>query len=465
MASAVICLATNQKFNFSKYVFDSMVKHLDTGNKFLMYPWFVQVFLNNQLEGMGNHNRIYVTPSHIKKVKVLQIPLIPITHLPLFIHPHHNLKGNISLRKQRGRSPSDPIENVADKTVNEELDDSLERAAPTATSLDAEQDKGAKTHGDTIAQTRSENNKVLDLETTMTNQAMKIDSLTRRVKKLEKKQRSRTYKLKRLYKVGLSARIESFDDDQEDQGRNNDEDMYSVNDLDGDEVIVKSKEKAKEVVDNKDIIDDIILAKYLIEIKSVKPKTTATTVTTASTTPKAKGLVIYDQEQAPTSTISSQQPSHIKAKDKGKAIMVEPEMPMKKKDQIRLDEELALKLQAKEEEEEERLAREKAQRLQEEEQEQLTDVEKAKLFMEFLKKRRKFFAAKRAKEKRNRPPTKAQQRSLICTYLKNIDGLKPRSLKNKSYAKIQELFDKEKKKINTFVDFKTNLVEENTRKS
>nr|GFB28312.1 ribonuclease H-like domain, reverse transcriptase, RNA-dependent DNA polymerase [Tanacetum cinerariifolium] len=35
--SAIICLATNQKFNFSKYVFDSMVKHLDSGNKFLMY--------------------------------------------------------------------------------------------------------------------------------------------------------------------------------------------------------------------------------------------------------------------------------------------------------------------------------------------------------------------------------------------------------------------------------------------
>nr|GEU78676.1 hypothetical protein [Tanacetum cinerariifolium] len=38
MASAIICLATNQIFNFSKYIFDSMVKHLDSGTKFLMYP-------------------------------------------------------------------------------------------------------------------------------------------------------------------------------------------------------------------------------------------------------------------------------------------------------------------------------------------------------------------------------------------------------------------------------------------
>nr|GEX06061.1 hypothetical protein [Tanacetum cinerariifolium] len=48
-----------------------------------------------------------------------------------------------------------------------------------------------------------------------------------------------------------------------------------------------------------------------------------------------------------------------------------------------------------------------SQRLQAEEQDELTDAEKAKVFMEFLEKRRQFFAAKRAKEKRNRPPTKA----------------------------------------------------------
>ncbi|GJZ99186.1 hypothetical protein Tco_0671737 [Tanacetum coccineum] len=38
MASAIICLATNQKFNFSKYIFDNMMKNLEGGVKFLMYP-------------------------------------------------------------------------------------------------------------------------------------------------------------------------------------------------------------------------------------------------------------------------------------------------------------------------------------------------------------------------------------------------------------------------------------------
>ncbi|GKA95999.1 hypothetical protein Tco_0818094 [Tanacetum coccineum] len=31
MASLIICLATNQNFNLSKYIFDAMVKHLDGG--------------------------------------------------------------------------------------------------------------------------------------------------------------------------------------------------------------------------------------------------------------------------------------------------------------------------------------------------------------------------------------------------------------------------------------------------
>ncbi|GKA75199.1 hypothetical protein Tco_0781577, partial [Tanacetum coccineum] len=38
MASLIICLATNQKFNLSKYIFDAMVKHLDGGVKFCRIP-------------------------------------------------------------------------------------------------------------------------------------------------------------------------------------------------------------------------------------------------------------------------------------------------------------------------------------------------------------------------------------------------------------------------------------------
>ncbi|GJS58465.1 hypothetical protein Tco_0653249 [Tanacetum coccineum] len=68
MASLIICLATNQRFNLSKYIFDAMVKHLDGGVKFLMYPRFLQVFINQQLGDMSHHKKIYVNPSHTKKI-------------------------------------------------------------------------------------------------------------------------------------------------------------------------------------------------------------------------------------------------------------------------------------------------------------------------------------------------------------------------------------------------------------
>nr|GEY82504.1 ribonuclease H-like domain, reverse transcriptase, RNA-dependent DNA polymerase [Tanacetum cinerariifolium] len=68
MASAIISLATNQKFNFFKYNFDHMVKNLEDGVKFLMFPRFVQVFLDSQVECMLKHKEVYVTPSHTKKI-------------------------------------------------------------------------------------------------------------------------------------------------------------------------------------------------------------------------------------------------------------------------------------------------------------------------------------------------------------------------------------------------------------
>nr|GEV77842.1 hypothetical protein [Tanacetum cinerariifolium] len=67
--AAIICLATNQKFNFSKWIFESMGRNLDNkSGKFLMYQRFIQVFLDKQLEGTSNHKRKYVAPSHTKKI-------------------------------------------------------------------------------------------------------------------------------------------------------------------------------------------------------------------------------------------------------------------------------------------------------------------------------------------------------------------------------------------------------------
>nr|GEU94848.1 hypothetical protein [Tanacetum cinerariifolium] len=263
--------------------------------------------------------------------------------------------------------------------------------------------------------------------------------------------------------VGLSARVESSKDEglgEEDaskQGRiadidankdmylvnvHNDEDMFGVNNSDGDEVIVEDVSVVDKVnvvstaITTTAIIDDITLAKALIKIKNVKPKTID-----ASTRPKAKGLVIHEQKQAPTPTVSSQQPSQVKVKGQGKMVEPEPVKKMLKKDHLVLDEELAFKLQA------------------EEEKKGLQEKKLNKL------KKRKLFVAKRAEEKRNIPSTRAQQRTIICTYLKNMKGWKLKSLKKKSFAEIREFFDKAMKKVNTFDDFKTKLVEESSKKA
>ncbi|GJX13885.1 hypothetical protein Tco_0205643 [Tanacetum coccineum] len=49
IATAVICLTSNQKYNFSKLIFDGMLRHLDAKKKFVMYPRFISIFLDNQL--------------------------------------------------------------------------------------------------------------------------------------------------------------------------------------------------------------------------------------------------------------------------------------------------------------------------------------------------------------------------------------------------------------------------------
>ncbi|GJR39643.1 hypothetical protein Tco_1215327 [Tanacetum coccineum] len=84
--------------------------------------------------------------------------------------------------------------------------------------------------------------------------------------------------------------------------------------------------------------------------------------------------------------------------------------------------------------------------------------------MEFMEKRRKFFAAKKAEEKRNKPPTKAQQRNIMCTYLKNMEGYKMKDLKHFNFGTIKEKFDKAFKRVNTFKDFRPELVKGNKGK-
>ncbi|GJZ37784.1 hypothetical protein Tco_0583975, partial [Tanacetum coccineum] len=200
--------------------------------------------------------------------------------------------------------------------------------------------------------------------------------------------------------------------------QNVDDEMFDVNVLDvstvGDATTVSA---ATTTIATITTVDDITLAQALEEMKSTKLK--------------KKGMVIQELGES-TTTISSQL-SLQQSQDKGKGILIEPA-------KIDADHQLAERLQAQE-------------------QEELSVEEKATLFQQLLEKRREHFAAKRAEEKRNKPSTKAQQRKIMCTYLKNMEGYKLKDLKSKGFASIQEMFNRAFKRVNTFEDFRTELVE------
>ncbi|GJX85008.1 putative ribonuclease H-like domain-containing protein [Tanacetum coccineum] len=424
MASAIICLATNQKFNLSKYIFDAM------------------------LGDMSHHKKTYVNPSHTKKIfanmtregKDFSGRVTPLFAIMMVqANQEEGVDSNIPTDSQQT-----PIVNQPSTSTQPQKKQKSRRKQRKETKVPQDETK----HEGSIPTTS--NDPLPSGKDRMQLNDLMILCTKLQKQKLEKRKKSRTTGLKRLRKVGASSRVESSKDkdslgDQEDpskqgrkiadidqdvwitlvdetHGRLNKEDMFRVNDLHGGEVIVEDIAGEKELQSAKidemkvsTIIEDSVaptiritsapstilittaastpqiskdelsLAQTLIEIKVAKFKaitTAATTVTTAATRPKAKANVFHDKEEQVS---------------------------------------------------------------------ELTDEEKAKLFMEFMEKRRKHFVALREQEKRNKPLTKAQKRSQMSTYLKHMGEYKHNQLKGKSYEEIQKLFDKEMKVVNTFV--------------
>nr|GEX32266.1 ribonuclease H-like domain-containing protein [Tanacetum cinerariifolium] len=223
-----------------------------------------------------------------------------------------------------------------DEAVHKELGDRLVRAATTASSLRVEQDGGGhprcqENMRDTTAQTRFESVSKYsnDLLLTKTTQKKKIASLKRRVKKLKKRNRSRTHKLKKLYKVGFSAKVESSDD-EEILGEDASKQGRRINVIDVDEDIALVNDADKEMFNVDDLGGEEV-------------------------------FVIGQNENVVEEVVNVAQVNTVAITDKGKGIMIEEPVKPKKKDQIRLDEEAAEKLQA-EFDEEERLAKEQVKK-------------------------------------------------------------------------------------------------------
>nr|GEW39063.1 hypothetical protein [Tanacetum cinerariifolium] len=405
VASAIICLATNRKFNFSKWIFGSLIRNLDNvSRKFLLYPR---------------------KPTR----KVSKVP-----------------------------QPSDPIEHVVDEAVHKELGDSLVRVATTASSLEVECQEAI---GDTTAQTRFESiskqsndlllargntlqsdedrmklnelmelctnlqSRVLELEKTKTTQHNEIESLKRRIKKLERRNRSRTHKLKRLYKVGLTARVESFDN-KDNLGEDASKQERMIDDINQDEEIT--------LVNDQDDVE-------MFDVNDLG------------------GEEVFVAEQTEKVVEEVVNAAQVKELEKSK-----------KKDQIRLDEETAKRIQA-EFDKEERLTRESSKKLEANIAliETWDDVQ-AKIDADYqlvkrLQAQEQEELTNGVEEKRNKPPTQAQQRKIMCTYLKNMEGYTLKRLKSFEFDKIKEMFDKALRWENTFEDFRIELMQGKEKKA
>ncbi|GJX20762.1 hypothetical protein Tco_0223439 [Tanacetum coccineum] len=356
MASLIICLATNQRFNLSKYIFDAMVKHLDGGVKFLMYPRFLQVFINQQLGDMSHHKKIYVNPSHTKKIfanmkregKDFSGRITPLFET-MMVQPTQDegVDSGIPADSLQTPIPTQPSSSRSQKKQSRRK----QRKDTAVTQEETQQDDSVPTPSNDPPLSGEDSmqlselmllctnlqKQVLDLEKAKDAQAKEIADLKKRVQRLERKKKSRTTGLKRLKKVGMSRRVESSEDqeslgDHEDaskqgrsiedidkdadvslvddtQGRSDDADMFDINDLHGDEVNVdmpvgdnqeqsaKEREVDTSVEDSAapTTIKEITLAQTLIQIKAAKPKVVTTTATTTTNTrPKARGVVVQE---------------------------------------------------------------------------------------------------------------------------------------------------------------------------
>nr|GFB35513.1 hypothetical protein [Tanacetum cinerariifolium] len=294
MASALISLSSGQRFNFSKYIFESLVRNVDSSSKFYMYPRVGKGF-------SGIETPLFETILAVRDV---------------------GEEAEAQILAQ-----GDDVQEHAEEEV---LD--------TCSALVL---------------------RVEGLETANAAQQLEIVKLKARVKKLEKLNKVKSSKLRRLRNVGTSQRVKSSDDvenvfnqgrisvdmdqdegielvvDQEKnakiEGRQADKqvEIYNI-DLDHSSKVLSMQEDDTEV---QEAVEVVSTAKLITEVI-----TAAATQVVAASTPisaaKPKTLKIAAAALA-TSTV----------KDKGKGILIKDPKLMKKKDQVEMDAEYAKKLQ------------------------------------------------------------------------------------------------------------------------
>ncbi|GKC17567.1 hypothetical protein Tco_1014349, partial [Tanacetum coccineum] len=369
---------------------------------------------------------------------------------------------------------SEPIPNVADEAVYEEWDDRVERAATTAASLDAEQASGGSPRcqeamGGSIAQTRSERVPTLPYDSP----------------------------LLRVHTLGSDEGNDEEDsEDSSKQGR-----MIEEIDQDAGVTLVTPTQGEDQPEDQLGVLS---AAKVLADAAKTNVHTYTRRRRAVSTgsggistagasmpVSTGSGGISTASASMPVSTAGMVQevnisiPSPVVVKDKGKGKMEESEDEQTKRtklqqEQERLGHEAAVRLQEElDEEERQRMARvheaaqsfteeewenirarvkadeELSKRLQAEERNKYSEVDQAKMLVDLINQRKKYFATQKAEAKRNKPMTQAQQRNYMINYIKHMGSHTLQQLKRYSFDELKELFETTMKNVNTFVPMET----------
>nr|GEV86231.1 hypothetical protein [Tanacetum cinerariifolium] len=407
MASTEICLSKGQKFNFSKYIFDSLVRNVDSSSKFYMYPHFIQLIILNQVRDLSTHTTRFISPALTQKV---------------FANMRRVGKGFSGVET--------PL-----------FEGMLVVRQPAKEGLVAAQvqvdDAAAAGIKENVAEDRVEN-----LENDNVAQKLVIVKLEARVKKLEKANKIKSSKLRRLRKVETSKRVESSDD-MEDVF--NQERMIADMDMNEGIELVKDAEVAKsegrnaaEHAEKQAKIYNLDLdhsLKVLISVASTTIPTASATIPAAKLTIPAavltvgaaytrrrKGVIIRDPEKELSLKTLAETP---KVKDKGKGILVETPKPLKKKDQIEIDAEYEKKLQEEINKDYEKFSK---------------DIDWDAAMDHVNKKSNHPQYIKRYHGMKKRPQTESEAHKNMMIYLKNTAGYKMDFFKGMTYAQICPIF-------------------------
>nr|GEW50857.1 ribonuclease H-like domain-containing protein [Tanacetum cinerariifolium] len=416
--SAVICLSTGRKFKFSKYIFDSLVRNVDSTSKFCMYPHFLQLLIRKQVGDLSTHTTKYASPTLTQKDKRLRKKEMQMNMLKMLLL--------VMMLKEMIQLLMEKFLLLLKNHPYHLLPQLFHHHNHLKTSL--QHLKNNKHHHNHLR-------RVEHLEYDKVAQALEITKLKRRVKKLEKGNKARVLKLRRLQRVGTSQRVDTSDDtvmdDESNQGR-------MINEMDKDDAIVlmdenKEDKKVKEAKVNESAqvhgrqaesqakiykIDMDHASKVLSmqEDEPAKVHEVVDVVTNAN--------LITEVVTAASETVTAT----------SKKEMSEPK-PLKKKQQIKMDEEYARKLHA----------------------ELNKDIDWDVAIDHVKVKAKEDPAVKRYQAMKRKPHTEAQARKNMMMYLKNVAGFKLDYFKGMSYDDIHPIFEA---KFNSNVDFLLKIKEQ-----